>query len=180
MSVFTNPPSSTAEEQQVYVGSVLDLLGNRDPVAILEELPAAVSRAITGLSDRALRQPEGPGKWSIVEVVQHLADSDLVWGFRLRMVIAHDNPTLTGYDQNLWAARLGYRNADPAFSLRQLRVLRETNLRLIESLDADQLQRTGHHVERGPESVEFMLKLYAGHDLVHRRQIDRIKAAVTA
>ena len=68
-----------------------------------------------------LRQPERAGKWSIAQVLQHLADSDLVWGWRARLILAQDRPTITGYDQDLWAERLRYDEAEPADIARDVR-----------------------------------------------------------
>jgi hypothetical protein len=76
LSVYTNPSSGAAEHAAAYVAAVLDLLGQRDPLAVLEETPAAISRAIEGLSAEQLDQPEGSGKWSITQILQHLADSE--------------------------------------------------------------------------------------------------------
>ena len=106
---------------------------------------------------------------------QHLADSDLVLGWRMRMILAHDRPPLTGYDQDLWAARLGYEKTTPDDALREFAVLRKANLRLMQRASANDLQRVGVHSERGDESIEYMMRLYAGHDLLHLRQIERIR-----
>src|SRR5713101_4257929 len=108
MSVFTNPASGSLEHARAYTAAILDLLGTRDPTDVLERTDEAIRSAIAGLSDAQLSQPESPGKWSLRHVVQHLADSELVWGYRLRLVLAQDRPTLTGYDQDLWAERLHY------------------------------------------------------------------------
>ncbi|HEV8237999.1 MAG TPA: DinB family protein [Thermoanaerobaculia bacterium] len=163
-----------------YVRALLDLLGDRDPLAVVEATPAALDRATAGVDEAKLRQPEREGKWSIAEVVAHLADSELVWGYRLRRVLAEERPQIIGYDQDLWANRLRYRDAQLADSLATFSALRATNLRLVRATSAEDMQRVGVHTERGEESVAHMLKLYAAHDLVHLRQIERIKAAVTA
>ena len=78
MSVFTNPASGAAEHAAAYVAAILELVGDRDPVSVLRQTPAALSQAIQGLSGSQLRTPERPGKWSIVEILQHLADSEIV------------------------------------------------------------------------------------------------------
>src|SRR5438034_820199 len=100
MSVFTNPASSSKEQGRVYTTAILGLLGDRKPLDVLKRTEAALKKAIRGLSVRELRKREAPGKWSINQVLQHLADSDLVWGWRLRMVLSHDRPAITGYDQD--------------------------------------------------------------------------------
>ena len=178
MSIFSNRSIDPPHERAHYSTAVLELLAGREPLSVLRETPAAAARAIESLSAAQLRQPEAPGKWSINQVLQHLADSDLVWGWRVRLILAQDRPVLTGYDQDLWAERLHYADADPDEALEQLRVLRRGNLGLIARATPDDLDRVGVHSERGEESVGYLCGLYAGHDLLHLRQIDRIRATV--
>jgi uncharacterized damage-inducible protein DinB len=179
MSVFTNPASGAAEHAAAYVAAVLDLLGNRDPLAVLRETIDVLPQAIDGLSPQQLRQPERAGKWSIGQVLTHLADSELVGAWRFRLILAQERPPLTPYDQDIWADRLRYAEADPAAALELFTVLRKANLRLLEHATPADLARVGLHAERGEESVGHLRNLYAGHDLLHRRQIDRIRAAVS-
>jgi hypothetical protein len=94
------------------------------------------------------------------------------------LILAHDRPQITGYDQDLWAERLHYADADPDEALAALDILRRGNLRLIERATPAELKRVGVHAERGEESIEYLVRLYAGHDLLHLRQIDRIRAVV--
>lgn len=178
MSVFTNPASRSAEEAAAYTAAVLGLVGSRDPTEILGEMPAALARAREGLSAEEESRPEAPGKWSVRHVLQHLADSELVWGWRLRLVLAQERPTLTGYDQDLWADRLGYDGIEADRAVEDFLTLRRMNLRLLARLSDDDLGRVGLHSERGEESVAHMIRLYAGHDLLHLRQIARIRRAV--
>jgi hypothetical protein len=178
MSIFTNPSSSTPEQIARYVDGLLDLLGDQDPVAVLRRGPAAVAAFLDTVPAALVSVAEAPGKWSMREVVQHLADSELVGGFRLRLVLAQDRPPLTGYDQDLWADRLRYRDVDVRDALEQFTVLRKANLRLWEGLRAEDLPRVGLHSERGEESLEHLRRLYAAHDLLHLRQLDRIRAAL--
>lgn len=179
MSVFTNPAASSAEEADAYVHAVLELLEDRDPDHVLSTTPTAIREAIAGMSDEALSEPETSGKWSVRQVLRHLADSEIVWGYRLRLVLAQDRPRLTGYDQDAWADRLGYADAPVADSLDEFDMTRAGNLRLLERASPQDLRRVGLHDERGEESVEHMIRLYAGHDLLHLAQIERIKLRVT-
>ncbi len=178
MSVFTNSAAAAPEQATEYRTAILDLLGDREPMDVLRQTPDALAQKVAGLSRAEMTRPEAPGKWSVVQVLQHLADSDLVWGYRLRMVLAHDRPRITGYDQDLWATRLHYDEADPALALEQFRVLRASTLRLLGRASAAELQRVMVHAERGEESLEIGMRMYAGHDLLHLKQIERIQAAI--
>ena len=179
MSVFTNPASAAAEHATAYIRAILDLLGARDPMAVLSETPSALARAIDGLSPQQLRRPEQPGKWSIVQILQHLADAELVSSWRIRLILAQDRPPLTGYDQDLWADRLQYSQSDPSHAMELFAALRRANLTLFRQASPSDLNRVGVHVERGEESVEHLRRLIAGHDLLHLQQTQRVRAVVS-
>lgn len=172
---FSNLPGT---DPTGYIRSLLDLLGERDPVAVLAATPAELRRAVESASDAELRRPEAPGKWSLVEVAAHLADSEVVYSWRLRLALAEDRPTLTGYDQNAWAGRFAYAEADREECLTRFDVLRAANLRLLRAATPADWERVSVHSERGEESVRHMTKLYAAHDLVHLRQVERIRRAL--
>ena len=178
MSVFSNTAKDSAEDRAKYTPAILDLLGSREPMDVLRETPGELGRAIASLTPEQIKTPEAPGKWSVAQVLRHLADSEVVWGWRMRLILAQDRPTLTGYDQDLWAERLHYADADPFESLETFHVLRRDNLRLLDRATPEDLQRVGVHSERGEESADHLRRLYAGHDLLHLRQIERIKAAI--
>jgi hypothetical protein len=180
MSIYTNSASSTPEETAAYVGGILGLLGNQDPVDVLRNTPLALAQLLDATPAQILSVPEAPGKWAIRDVFGHLADSELVGGVRLRMVLAHDRPTIIGYDQDLWSDRLRYREVDVHEALEQFTVLRRSNLRLWANLTPSDLLRVGVHNERGEESLGHMRNLYAGHDILHLNQLNRIRKSVTA
>ena len=165
---LTPPPSD-------YTTSLLTLLGNSDPFVVQGELVEALRGAIAGIAEVDLRRPEREGKWSILQVVQHLTDNELVYGYRIRMMLTHEKPELPRYDRDAWAARLRYHDAPAGDVLEELGALRRRNLRLLQALTPDELDRVGVHAERGEESVRTFIALVAGHDLLHRRQIDRIR-----
>jgi hypothetical protein len=178
MSSFTNPAGESGTAADAYVAALLELLGDRDPLEVLAELPQVLPELTAALDDAALRRPEKPGKWSVMEVVQHLSDTELVHGYRLRMILAHPEPEIQAYDQELWASELHYNQAGLAEALEVVRVLRGANLRLVRAQDGARLDRFGWHAERGKESVRRLTRMIAGHDLVHRRQIRRIRQAI--
>jgi hypothetical protein len=180
MSELSNLASDSADQVQAYVAAALRLLGSRDPMEVLAGTPAALREAVAGLTPEQESTPELPGKWSIRQVVQHLADSELVGGFRFRMVLAHDAPAVPGYDQDLWAERLKYEDSDLATALDDFATIRRANLRLLQRATAEDLRRVLRHAERGDEPLAHMINLYAGHDLLHLRQIARIRQAVGA
>jgi hypothetical protein len=174
---FANPAGDAVTAAPAYVRALLAFLGDRDPLEIAAELLPWLERRTAGLGDAALRRPEAPGKWSVIEVIQHLADSELVYAFRTRMILAADRPPLQGFDQDAWARSLRYAEAPLDLALAQLGGMRAANLRLWRSLTPAQRERVGMHSERGPESLDLLLRLMGAHDLVHRRQIDRVLSA---
>jgi len=179
MSVFSNPASSTPSETAAYVTALLGLIGDGDPVEILRHTPAVIAQFLESTPTQILTIPEAPGKWAIREVVAHLADSELVGGFRLRMIMAHDRPQIIGYDQDLWTDRLRYRDVEIRDALEQFTLLRRANMRLWQNLGPQDLARVGVHSERGEESLEHMRRLYAAHDLLHLRQLERIRKSLS-
>lgn len=161
-----------------YVSAILGLLGERDPIEVMAATPGELRRALEGMPEDELRRPEAPGKWSRLEVAAHLADSEVAIAWRFRLAIAQDRPPLTGYDQDAWADRLGYSESALADALEVFEVLRAANVRLLRRLEPADWERVAVHAERGEESVRHMARLFAGHDLLHLRQIERIRRAV--
>ena len=180
MSSFANPKSEAAANAGAYVASLLSLLGDRDPMLVMVELPDAVAALVQGMTDEELRTPERPGKWSVMQVLHHLADTEIVYGYRWRVSVAEEGAPLVGYDQDLWAQRLHYHDGTVGELLEEIRVMRRRNIRLLGALSAAELDRAGIHSERGPESVRRGRELVAAHDLLHRAQIARIRHAVAS
>jgi len=140
-------------------------------------LLASLQAEIAGIDDATLRRPEKPGKWSILQVIQHLADTEVVYRYRMRMILAQPTPEIQGYDQDLWATNLNYNDMDLSEALEIIRVLRAANLKMLRGLNETQLERSGMHNERGPESIRKILQMIAAHDILHLNQIRRIKKA---
>ena len=99
--------------------------------------------AIQDVTSTEFDIPEADGKWSLRQILEHMADSELVWSWRLRLVLAEDRPTLPGYDQDRWAARLRYGRAPIAEALDLFDAARRANLRLLDQASADDFARVG-------------------------------------
>lgn len=177
---FANPAANAAAAAPAYVQALLEFLGDRDPLEVAAEQMTWLKGRTAGLGDAVLRRPEAPGKWSVVQVIQHLADTEVVYAWRTRQILCEDRPAIQGYDQDAWARVLGYGEADLDVAMAQLGGIRAANLRLWRSLTPVERARVGLHSERGPETLDILIRMMGAHDLVHRRQIDRVLAAARA
>lgn len=170
--------SGAQDEPAAYVTRLLDLLGDREPLQVMQGLDAAVRAAVADLSSEQVRRAEAPGKWSCLQVIRHLLDTEIVYGYRVRCTVAEEHAHLPGYDQDRWAEHLHYATADVAATLNDLAYLRAMNLRFYRSLSAAERKRAGLHSERGEESVDRIFDLLGAHDLIHRRQLQRIRKSM--
>jgi len=177
---FSNPMGAAKENAAAYTAGLLAVLGDADPFKILREQTQGLMKRIAGLTDAKLDTPEAPGKWSIRQVVEHLADTEMVYGYRTRMIVAHDHPPIQAYDQDLWTTKLHSERGRIGETLEELALMRRRNVRFVEGLSSAELDRAGLHAERGEESVRRIFTLIAAHDLVHFRQIDRIRKTLGA
>ena len=160
-------------EFELYRQELLAALGGDDPVDVLRATLDEVPRLVATTSAEQLTRSPAAGEWSPREVLNHLADTDLVSGTRLRMIVTQDRPSLVGYDQEAWTARFGALDPDPHETIDRWRALRRANLRLCASLSPAEWQRVGVHSERGEESARLIVELMAGHDRVHLDQFRR-------
>lgn len=178
MSVFTNQKSAAKIHAFRYTEAVLELLGERDPIGVMSGHVARLRKAIRGMSDAELRVRESPRKWSVLEVLGHLADTELVYRYRLRHIVAEPGCPIVGYDQDAWAKRLHYQDQDPAAVMKDIAAMRGSTLRWLRTLTEAELNRSGQHEERGEESARHVLHMVAGHDLLHHAQIERIRETI--
>jgi uncharacterized damage-inducible protein DinB len=166
------PPMVAARYSQALAGA--------DPIESQRKAPKRVRKLIKGLSNKQLAKRPAEGRWSIKQVLAHLADGEFVIGTRLRYVAAMDRPTIIGYDQDAFMANLRYDELEADELLDAFATLRAINVALVERLPDEAFARTGMHNERGEESLSTMVHMYAGHDRIHEQQIARIRDAVTA
>jgi uncharacterized damage-inducible protein DinB len=149
-----------------------------DPLALLRETPRQLPYAIRGLKPDQLTWQPREGEWSIQQVLFHLADVQILLGFRYRKMLAEDNPELVGFSPDLWASRLAYHQRQPRSALNQFRALRRADLELLGAIPPEAWERTGRHPVHGPISLRQMVEHAFHHDQAHLAQIKAVKAAL--
>ncbi|MEO8055476.1 MAG: DinB family protein [Acidobacteriota bacterium] len=156
----------------------LEALGGDDPVAAMAEAPDLLRRLVRGLSEKQLATKPAPGKWSIREIVAHLADNEVILGSRYRFIAAMDRPPLPGFDQDAFVANLGVGKAATGDLLDDFAMARAVNIGLLERVGDAAWERVGIHAERGEESLGRLVTMYAGHDRIHLMQVETIRTGL--
>jgi uncharacterized damage-inducible protein DinB len=165
------------ETPQQYIQRILGFVDGKDPLRVQRETPKKLQTLIKPLNKKQLTQPPEPGKWSIAEILAHLADAELVGGWRMRLILGSNGVSLQPFDQDVWAKTFAYARRDPAASLETFRVLRENNLGMLKSLPKNLWENYGMHQERGKETITHIVRMFAGHDLNHLSQVESISKA---
>jgi uncharacterized damage-inducible protein DinB len=166
------------ETPRQYIQRMLGNVGKKNPLAVQRATPERLVRLVRGLSRAQLRRRPAPGKWSINEIVAHLSETELVGGYRIRAILGRNGTPIQAFDQDVWARAGRYQQRDTRRSLALFRALREANLALFRSLSPRQWKQYGMHSERGKETVAHIVRMFAGHDINHLAQIERIKKSV--
>ena len=162
------------ETPQEYIKRITGYVEGEQPLKVQAATPKKLERLIKGVSVSKLRKRPAPDNWSVGEILAHLADTEIVGGFRIRMILGSPGTPIAGFDQDAWGTSGHYDKRDPRRSVEQFRVLREANLALLKSITPEQWKHHGVHSERGVETVEHIVRMFAGHDLNHIRQIEGI------
>ena len=165
------PETATEYRQRMF-----SHVGGGDALKLMAAAPAKLAKLVKGVKGGKARKRPAPDKWSIAEIVAHLADTELVGGYRIRAILGAPGTPILGFDQDAWVTALHYDKRDVGKALEQYRVLREVNLALYKTLTPQQWKQHGVHNERGEETVETIARMFAGHDLNHFQQIERILA----
>jgi uncharacterized damage-inducible protein DinB len=141
-----------------------------------EKSPKQVAAAVSGLPEKVLRYKPAPDKWSILEILGHLADVEIVYAYRLRQMLADKKPVIAPMDQNDWASNLGYMERPPAEMIALYGLNRHANLRLLQRLKPGDLEKSAFHPETQKNvSVAELLERMATHGANHLQQIERLK-----
>jgi len=174
---MTSPDPVT--QPQAYQELLLSLVEGDDPANVQAGTPEAMRRLVTDAGDRLRTRPE-EREWSVLECVAHVAQAEIVYAGRYRWILAHDEPPLIGYDQDLWVDRLHANEADAEQLLALFAALRTANISLWQRTSEADRARVGMHAERGRESFDLSFRLIAGHDRFHLEQAERALAAVSS
>jgi hypothetical protein len=162
------------ETVQQYTARLAGLVGERDPLEVMAESPGRLKALVSGASAEELRFTTAPERWTIGQIAAHMADAEVVGAWRFRTVLAQDGVDLQAYDQNAWASAFRYETVPAAESVGLFWALRYATLRVLSQVEPARLRHTGMHAERGPESIGRLAHMYAGHDLNHLAQIERL------
>jgi len=164
-----------APEIRAYMEKIDRYRSRREPIRLMRGAPGRLERAVRGLTRAQLSRRPAPGKWSIADILGHLLDTEVVYGYRYRMALGEPGMPIQAYDQARWTEVFrGKRGSAPRL-LAQIRLLRQVNLELVTGVPRAWWSRYGVHSERGRETVRRTLELIAGHDLNHLDQIKAIR-----
>ncbi len=134
-----------------------------------------VATVMTGAAGAELDFKPAPDKWSVRQIVAHLADSEMVGGDRFRRLIAEENPTLIYYDQDAWAEKLNYHRRKTSEAMESFRRMRAENYDILKDQPEEAFERAGTHSQRGRISLRDMVELMANHAESHSRQIREVR-----
>jgi hypothetical protein len=165
------------ETPQQYMQRIHSHVVGKDPIRVQRATAQKLAKAIKGLDRKTLSKRPTPGKWSITEILAHLADTEMVASWRMRLILGQNGAPVHAFDQDVWASTFNYQKTDPKRSLETFRVLRENNLALLKSLPKDLLENYGMHQERGKETIVHITRMFAGHDLNHLQQVEQLAQA---
>ena len=152
-------------------------LGDKSPILCCDRLRIAF-RNLRRLTPEQIGANPEPGKWSIHQIVAHLADCELVFQTRARMIMFQNNPTLVSFDQDPWVLGWMRENEPWPETLERFSVLRRSIVRLFLNSEPHDLTRYGTHTERGVQTINDYVELLAGHDINHLQQIERVRSQV--
>lgn len=162
------------ETVQDYTQRLLSYGEGKEPLRLQQAAPKKLALLLKGKTGKQLMRRPAPDKWSIAEIVAHLADAELAISWRIRQILSNNAVPIQAYDQDVWAKTFDYARRDPRQSLANFRTLREANVTLLKSVPRKLWDNYGIHEERGNESVSHVVRMVAGHDLNHLQQIQRI------
>lgn len=164
------------ETFEQYKQRIMGFVAGKKPLKVQASTADQIEKLIKRAPKPKLMKRPAPEKWSVAEILAHIADTEIVAGYRMRSVLGAPGTPIPAFDQDKWAEAENYAKQDPRLSLEVYRTVREANLRMLKSLRPEQWKHFGIHAERGEESIERITQMMAGHDLNHLEQIVAILA----
>lgn len=155
--------------------SSLSVAERREAIESLAAAPAKLRAAVAGLNDAQLDTPYRPGGWTVRQLVHHVADSHLNAYIRFHFALTEQNPTITPYDEAVWAELADARTLPVAPSLQLLEGLHERLVALLRTLPADAFARPLVHPENGPMTVDSLLNVYGWHGRHHTAHVTALR-----
>ncbi|HYN64660.1 MAG TPA: DinB family protein [Candidatus Limnocylindrales bacterium] len=173
------PSPDPVSDPKAYQDLLISMVGSDDPAEVQSATPRRIRDLVAEAGPDLEQRPE-PREWSVLECIAHMVDAEMVASGRYRWILAHDQPELLGYDQDLWIDRLHHPPEGPDELLAAFEPLRRANLTLWRRTPEADRERIGMHSERGPESYGLTFTLIAGHDRFHfdqaRRALESLRA----
>jgi len=163
--------SPVEETPGEYLSRMAGYLGRDDPFAVLRSTPRALRRLVAGAPRRRLAARPAPGKWSAVEILAHVADVDLVWGYRMRRILEKPGLRIEPMEQDRWVAACRYAEARAGDALEAFAAIRRWNLALLARVPPSALRRRGEHPYFGSLTIAGIIRMLAGHDRNHLGQL---------
>ena len=160
------------ETPQQYKTRIENYLGTMDPMDVLESTTSRLEVLVNKLKKQETQNT--PQTWNATEILAHLAESEIVYGYRIRKALNASGTPIEATDQNVWVKNAGYLQRDPQLALALFQAVRKANISFFKSLTPSQLEHFGIHSERGKESIAQMARMIAGHDINHLQQMEKL------
>jgi hypothetical protein len=158
------------ETPQQYATRILGKLNGKDPIEILESSSSRLEALVSQLQNQQTQNET----WNAVEILTHLAESEIVYGYRMRKALNASGTPIEATDQNVWVKNATYLQKNPQLALTLFQILRKANISFLKSLTPQQMENFGIHSERGKESIAQMARMIAGHDINHLQQLEKL------
>lgn len=155
-----------------YIAHVLALVEDADPIEVLQATPVRIEHFLEAATPNVLGRSYAHGKWSAATILAHLADVELGLGYRLRQGLAEPEYVAEPFDQDAWVRRS--RRLDPSLAVETLRALRQWHLGILATFDLDDWLRPIVYPYEGVDSIDMLVRFWAGHDLNHLEQLETI------
>jgi uncharacterized damage-inducible protein DinB len=151
-------------------------LGDQEPIPVITATVERLHALLAPLSPAQADRSPAPGKWSVREILAHLADCEIVFAVRLRQTLAKEHHFIQPFDQSHWSERYAAYDLKSAFDT--FAAVRNWNLKFLTTVTADDRHHPTTHPERGTMTLWTLVETIAGHDINHLQQIEHLASQV--